>query len=359
MKIAYDSQIFWMQKYGGISRYFINLYQNVRMAGHDAFICSSVHINQYLKNLKCGLYIDKLPFKSGRLIGLFNSGLSDLLIARSKPDLVHRTYYFHRQRLNIPQVLTVYDLIHEKFPVCFAKSDKTVAYKKNAIKNSDHIICISKSTQNDLINYYNVEEKKISVIHLGFELQNFDLCKNVVFSLNAPFLLFVGNRDGYKNFDGFIKAVASSSILRRLSVVCFGGGKFSKQEMAYINSYGLDNSKFLQIFGEDALLGELYSKALAFVYPSKYEGFGLPPLEAMSKGCPVICSNASSIPEVVGQAGEYFDPYSLDSIRIAIERVIFDDSRRIELQNLGYARVRNFTWERCAQQTLKIYERIM
>ncbi len=113
------------------------------------------------------------------------------------------------------------------------------------------------------------------------------------------------------------------------------------------------------VSGDDAVLAGYYRMASAFVYPSLYEGFGIPPLEAMSFDCPVVCSGVSSIPEVVGNAGEMFDPYDPDSIRMAIERVVSDDALRQTLIARGKERLKLFSWKRCAQETLDIYRRVL
>ena len=114
-----------------------------------------------------------------------------------------------------------------------------------------------------------------------------------------------------------------------------------------------------QVGGEDSVLASLYQEAIAFVYPSLYEGFGIPPLEAMACQCPVISSNTSSIPEVVGEAGEYFDPKVIESIMLAIENVVFSPNCIKDLKAKGLERIKDFSWQKCAQETLKVYEKIV
>jgi glycosyltransferase involved in cell wall biosynthesis len=121
---------------------------------------------------------------------------------------------------------------------------------------------------------------------------------------------------------------------------------------------GIASSQVVQIGGGDDRLAALYCGAAALVYPSMYEGFGIPPLEAMSLGCPVICSNTSSIPEVVGEAGEYFDPVDTESMRDALEKVLQSKSRSEQLVELGHARCRTFSWQRSAQETATVYRRL-
>ncbi|MEM2154884.1 MAG: glycosyltransferase family 1 protein, partial [Nitrososphaeria archaeon] len=138
-------------------------------------------------------------------------------------------------------------------------------------------------------------------------------------------------------------------------IVCFGGGLFSAEEIDLMIKLGLSEDQVIQISGDDKTLAHLYRNAAVFVYPSLYEGFGIPLLEAMSLGCPVICSNTSSFPEVAGNAAEFFDPYEADSIAVALENVLYSSEKSKHLVNLGYERVKNFSWEKCADETRSIY----
>ena len=160
-------------------------------------------------------------------------------------------------------------------------------------------------------------------------MSNFDVS-------SKPYLLYVGKRDGYKNFSGLIKAVASSSLLMRDFDVITVGAKFSKAEKNLISSLGFAHNQVKRIsYVTDMQLAQFYSNAAAFIYPSLYEGFGLPPLEAMSAGCPVVCSNTSSMPEVVRNAGVYFNPLDIEEMRNAIEKVVFSEDLKNQLVTLG------------------------
>ena len=179
-------------------------------------------------------------------------------------------------------------------------------------------------------------------------------------SLHKPYLLYVGSRSGYKNFDMFINAIASSkNLIDEMNIICFGGGVFSKLELVHFEGLGFKKGQINQVSGGDELLGSFYRGAVAFVYPSLYEGFGIPPLEAMVNDCPVICSNTSSVPEVVGDAGKYFDPNSVDDMRESIESVVYSESQRDSLRVLGKNRLRNFSWEKCANETLTVYKSLV
>jgi len=277
-----------------------------------------------------------------------------------RPDLVHETYYEqHTSCRKVPHVLTVYDMIHEKFPESFWDGDAVTRSKKYAVKRVEHVLCISGNTQRDLLEMYDLPEDRVTVTYLGYDAlpQTGVQARDVVGV--APYILHVGGRHGYKNFDGLLRAFAASSWLKaNFRMVCFGGGELSRLELDLMSGLGQSATQVIHVGGGDDRLAALYKGAAAFVYPSKYEGFGIPPLEAMSLDCPVICSNTSSIPEVVGDAGEYFDPYDVDSIMSSIERVLQSSVRRAELVLLGRERCKRFSWKRCAQETLAVYRRL-
>ena len=177
---------------------------------------------------------------------------------------------------------------------------------------------------------------------------------------DRPYILYVGNRGGYKNFAGLAKAYATSNVLRsNFSLLCFGGGHFTADEKQSMNEFGIPPDRVFQVNGDDALLGEAYRRADALVFPSLYEGMGFPPLEAMSAGCPAVVSNRSSIPEVVGDAAEFFDPDDSASIAHSIERVLASAELRKTLIEKGHQRQKLYNWQRCADETLEVYRKVL
>jgi glycosyltransferase involved in cell wall biosynthesis len=252
-------------------------------------------------------------------------------------------------------------MIHEKYSDNFPANDPTSLYKRLSLTRADHVISISQSTKKDLCELFDFPEHKVSVVHLGFE--KFEAKPSLVLddmNMSRPYLLYVGSRVGYKNFERFLMAVASKSkLINEFDVVAFGGGRFTETEKSLIHALGFDAMAVKQISGDDELLGRLYLKARAFIYPSVYEGFGLPVLEAMAHDCPVIASNSSSIPEVVGHAGEYFDPLDVEAQAEAISSVVFDEHRRSVLVEAGRGRLPLFSWERCAKETQAIYKKVL
>ena len=307
-----------------------------------------------------GTYLPPIP-RLGQVLSVVNQALFPLVGMGRRPDVIHETYYAAKPvyKGRAARVLTVYDLIHERFPQSFLPGDPVAHNRAKAILRADHLICISESTRRDLLETYQVPESKVSVTYLGYYALPMS-------SLNAsslvgvrPYLLYVGSRHGYKNFDGLLAAYAQSRTRQEgVRIVCFGGGPLSATERSLINKYQLHADDVAHVSGTDERLAALYAGAVAFVYPSKYEGFGIPPLEAMSLGCPVVCSNSSSIPEVVGNAGAYFDPNSVESIQQTLDQVLLSPTRQNELTTLGHARVRAFSWARCAGQTLDVYRKL-
>lgn len=365
MKIVYDSQIFAEQEFGGISRYFCALAsQMAQFPDVKARIVAPLHINGYLKNvdrdIAVGVHVRRLP-KTGRIIKALSAALFRPVASLMRPDIVHETYYAERPSYPgpVPHVLTVYDMIHERFPESFGTGDPVARLKECAVKRADHIFCISENTRRDLLDIHHLPEDRVTVTYLGYDALPLSGLRAEALVGAAPFILHVAGRHGYKNFEGLVRAFAASAWLKdNFRIVCFGAGTFSATERSLLQRLGLSDAKVVHVGGGDDRLAALYKGAAAFVYPSKYEGFGIPPLEAMSLDCPVICSNTSSIPEVVGDAGEYFDPYDLESIRTAIERVLQSSARRTELISIGRSRCKQFTWERCAQETLDVYRRL-
>ena len=375
MKVLIDPQIFSIQKYGGISRYFCELVGNFKNIKEISVkIVTPFYVNSYITSVdsadvigcscqdffkNCNLRVCKTAIRVMSLV------VGDLILSLYRPDIIHESYYlpFGLGLKKSKRVLTIYDMIHEKFPSQFSISDKVSRFKAIAAKRADHIICISESTRRDVIEMLNIDPKKISVVYLGFNSPTLVDCGSGFDFKNSakPFLLYVGNRSGYKNFNSLIRAFSSSDLLMaNYQLVCFGGGPIESEEIKLLKELGLEVNRELLFFsGDDDLLFYLYKNAQAFIYPSLYEGFGIPPLEAMACNCPVICSDASSIPEVVGDAGEYFNPYDIASIAKAVEYVVSSNSRMNQLRELGKIRLRKFSWERCASETAEVYKKLI
>lgn len=362
-KVVFDDQIFCWQEFGGVSRYFYELAKRVaNKENFSASVVAPLYVNRYLAEggIKVkGLHIPKVR-NSGRIISALSGMVAPALIRSECPDVLHETYYYRRRSLaprGCATVVTVFDMTHEKFPDYFLARDRTSEAKYAAVMRADQVICISANTQRDLIDIFGVAPEKTVVIHLGFTLTE-QVASAIPLPESRPFLLYVGPRGGYKNFDALLNAYAASRVLRNnFSLVAFGGGRFSTAEAERIQAFGLTDT-IRQMSGDDALLSMLYQQAAAFVYPSLYEGFGIPPLEAMGFDCPVVCSNTSSIPEVVGDAARLFDPEDIDALRVAIEDVADSSDLRDDLVRRGRERIKHFSWDRTAKETLDIYREL-
>lgn len=366
MRVVYDHQIFSSQRYGGISRYFFELAKGLAEVVSDdgsVNVNSPFFVNNYLSGAPSSLGVlgKHMPAFRGaeRFCRASNMVLSPLLMRALRPNIVHETYYSSRPSAprSSRTVITVYDMIHELFPQSFSEKDKTCAVKRQAVQRADHVICISEHTRQDLVRLLDVPVEKTSVVHLGFSLTT--SCAVDEKAPVRPYLLYVGIRGGYKNFETLLQAYASQPWLKEnFDLVAFGGGEFTASERSVIERLNVV-AQVRQQGGSDQVLAACYKQAALFVYPSLYEGFGIPPLEAMSYGCPVVCSNTSSIPEVVGAAAKMFDPYSAESLATALFEVLQSSEKCEELRQLGLARVREFSWHRCALETHAIYQRVL
>lgn len=365
MRIAFDHQAFTMQSYGGISRYYSFLTNELLKCSHDVKIFAGFHRNDHVKMLPKfvmkGYKLENYPPRSIKAFQVLNHCVSQYQIKCWNPEIVHETYYSNLPRLksNHLKVTSVYDMIHELFGSQFNKRDKTTQLKRQTFDRVDHIISISHSTKKDLIDLYDIDEQKVSVVHLGVDFNAFQQTEPHENFNNLPFILYVGSRGAYKNFEGFLNACAiSPRIKNKIKIVAFGGGPFNKLENSKIKEFGFKSGIIEQISGDDKMLASLYSNALCFVYPSLYEGFGLPPLEAMAAKCPVVSSNTSSMPEVVNNAGIYFDPTDYEEMSSAIEKVILNEKLRSRLIRLGLENIKLFSWQKCGRQTHEIYKAI-
>ncbi len=372
MEIFFDHKIFSLQNYGGPSRYFVNLANKLNeIETVNAKIFSPIHINYMLSGVSKNNigFANKIPFagflgKSNTFknnIIKINNRVNNFYIKKRKPDIIHTTYYgndFPIETNNL--VVTVYDLIHEIFAEEYTSKNNHLP-KKDILDRAKQIICISESTKKDLIKFYNIREEIITVTHLSNSLaSNNDSPQISKTRLPKKFFLYVGSRWKYKNFSQLLHVLNyNKNLHNEFDLVTFGGGKLTHDEKKLIKKLGLNHNKIIQIDGNESLLRDLYKQAEFFIYPSRYEGFGIPILESFSQECPVLCSNTSSFPEVAGDAAIFFDPNDIESISKSIEKITHSGELRQKLIKSGNERLQKFSWTKCASETLNVYKKII
>ena len=370
MKILLDPQIFNAHKYGGISRYYTEIFSSLSkkkdlQINIPLYFTNNVYFNEsilvskkqkrysfFLNFLsKVGISIRKITKKRN------NRGALKGMVSQDY-DLFIPTYYnpYFLEYIGAkPFVLTVYDMIHEQFPQYFEAYDNTVNEKLLLMEKATKIIAVSQNTKKDIIKIYpHIDASKIEVIYHGNSIK-----VNAGAKPNLPsnYILFVGVRANYKNFTFFVHAI--TELLKNdssLHVVCAGGGKFNNEEISLIKSLGFENQILHKTFEENEL-GTFYQKAKCFVFPSMYEGFGIPVLESMACGCPIVLAKHSSFPEVAGDAGFYFDLNSSEDLKNKINQLLTDENLRKEYSEKGLVQAQKFNWDNAAEQCFELYKK--
>jgi glycosyltransferase involved in cell wall biosynthesis len=355
--VLYTGDIFRLQARGGITRYFGEL---IPRLGRPARIVAGLHQSRAIPRGRPAYAAVYLPaFRlSPRPRALVNRWIDAAWIRGSSGEIMHPTYYRDPARLpaKLPVVLTVYDMAHERFPSMFRRrwwnSEDPARWKEAICRRADRIVCISESTRRDLVGILNVEERKTRVIHCGSTDWS-AIASEEVAGLRRPFFLWVGERHTYKNFAATLQAWASSGAAALTEILCVGGGPFRPGETRESEALGV-SANVSQTTLRDSQLKWAYERAAGLLYTSRCEGFGLPLLEAMSLGCPVVASNTSSIPEVAGDAAIYVEPTDQESIRAGIERCL-DLERDEAMRERLRARAALFSWDACAAAHEALY----
>jgi mannosyltransferase len=247
-------------------------------------------------------------------------------------------------------VTTVYDFVYERFE-SYPRRLVHGVQKRAAIAGADRIICISESTKQDLLDFVGNQYRDRAVV---VPLAASAAFHPVPGTARLPQVLFVGARGGYKNFPALVDALVP---LRDLTLLCVGGGLFSPQDRELLERQLPGRYRSAGRIS-DAELNLEYNRSLCLAYPSRYEGFGIPVLEAMRAGCPVVAMNASSIPEVAGDAAILLESGDADEIRAAIESLSVAAKRDV-LVTRGLARAAKFNWDETYRRTVEVYEELL
>lgn len=384
MKVLYDHQIFQHQRFGGVSRYFAEIMKNLP-SDVDWDVSIKYTFNEYLKDLnlpgivwqeqlaKDAHFLEGMTFRGKKRLfsyaeRMFPSKYPDFLqmnqqqtLERIKSqdfDIFHPTFfddYYLDLLKGKPYVLTVHDMIFELYPE-FVNSIGHVKKKKKLMDGAAHLIAVSENTKQDIINIYGIDSDKVSVIHHASSLTEQE-CE--IQGLPESYLLYVGDRRmGYKNFKFLLSSIRSILLENKdLFLVCTGDG-FSFKEGYYISQLDLTD-KVITMFVSDKQMYSFYQKARMFIYPSYYEGFGIPILEAFQAHCPIVLPNASCFPEVAADAGCYFSPKSPTDLRKRVDLLLNDVSYREEQIKKGTGRLRDFSWQTSAEKTLEVYKKVL
>jgi glycosyltransferase involved in cell wall biosynthesis len=364
MRILYDHQVFSLQDAGGASRYHFELIRNLQGANEVAIelligLNGSVMPFGALQQVDTRVFGRRTRIKPGVARYAINE-LSSALIAplRGRVDIYHPTLYralpwVRRRRI----VVTHHDCIHERFPTLFSNAASIVEAKRKLFAQADAIVCVSESSRRDLLHFYNVASDKTHVVYHGFSplpLPEGDAPNRI-----EPYLLYVGSRAGYKNFGLLLEAFSRSGLAGDYRLLAVGGGSFTPAEEERITSLKLSGSVTVVPKADDTTLARAYRDAALFIYPSLYEGFGFPPLEAMSLGCPVLVNRTSSLPEVCGDAAFYFDAADADDLSRCLTSTLADDQGRAMKRKQGAQQVRLFDWSQSARRTLDLYRTVL
>lgn len=388
MKILFDHQAFTMQKYGGVSRCFAELYKQLSKE-NDVHISVRETDNVYLREIGYGQPVGfdyshfltrrhfsgkarlfaiknrikyKLPYSACFFrysdAGRYGKLESIKALKEGNYDIFHPTFfddYFLPYLDGKPFVLTIHDMIPELYPQYFdAENYDQVLLKRKLVPLASAIITVSENTKKDIIRILGVKAEKVHVVYHGSEhIQTFYDEPHSY----TPYLLYVGKRNIYKNFDKFVEKV--SPVLKnhpKLRVIC-AGTSFSQDEKKQMSKFDVNDKFIHREVANDEEMSSLYHNAKAFIYPSDYEGFGIPILEAYAAGCPVMLNNASCFPEIAGDAAVYF---TLDNLTRQIEEVLqFTQQERDDLIFRQRLRLELYSWNNSARQVKSIYQSVL
>jgi glycosyltransferase involved in cell wall biosynthesis len=357
---SYD--IFAAQGAGGVSRCMIELMRALATIDVDCEAWAGWHANDLLSAAATEAWSSGRIHITGRLDAparfrgaLRNERPFSAWVGKRPNRIVHRTYYpvVDLCGSRVRRVETLHDMWDERAARAGTYSTRLKGQlKRRAVARADVVVCVSESTRAEAIELWPWARNRLLVIPHGVRR----LAEAQPYTHDRPFFLFVGRRDLYKNFSVAVRALKLTNLADH-QLVCFGGGPLAPSERAFIAAQGV-GGRVVQLGGGDSVLASLYEAATALLYPSSYEGFGLPLLEAMIHGCPVIAAPLTSLPEVGGDAAVYADPLDLDAWAHLMEVIATDVGVASDLRQRGADRAATFSWERTALLHREVYAQL-
>jgi len=358
VRVALDEQIFAIQPVGGISRMFAELAHSFAIgdpSGIDLLPFRTPIVNRYVlenETLRASLNARQARNPWTALAADFTD-----IRPESKAEVVHSTFYLpHGLRVSSKskRVVTVHDMIPELVPH-FRRRLDFLTLKQRYVESADQVICVSESTKQDLLKVYGLIKAPIHVVHHGVSPRfRPDVAKADI--LPKRYLLFVGHRHQYKDASVLFRAFGLLAHQEQdLELLCIGGDKFTADELTLFDDLGIQG-RVKQRFMEDEFVPSAYAHAEAFIFPSHFEGFGLPALEAMASGTPAILARATSLPEVGGEAAVYFEPGDHRELADMIGQIVNSTDLRTSIVDHGLRRAQEFDWRTAADKTKKVYE---
>jgi mannosyltransferase len=337
MKIVYDDIAYSLQDSGGISLYWSQLETHLK---HDMQLL----YRNYENNI---FYSESSVTKRKKINIILFERYKNVSLPERTPFIFHSSYYRYCKNKNAINITTVHDFIYEYF----RHDIKAMAHKiqkRNAIHHSHGIIFVSESTKNDFEKLFPDYKGTKSVIYHGIASEYMSLN-----TLKKKKVIFIGKRAGYKNF---IYAVKILNKLPQFKLQVIGGGSLTKKEICELDSYLPNRYEYYQSL-PNRELNIKYNEACFLIYPSLYEGFGFPVVEAQAAGCPVVCCNNTSLPEVGGDAAMYISGRNIDDDLDKINRL----NERVYYKTLvdkGFENCKRFSWIKCANETFDFYKKV-
>lgn len=368
--VHYDNQIFRRQKFGGISHYFAELIDRLPEYGVHPWVQSPYTYNENYQRIGEPSFLEKLVgrryFKGRDRLKMYlqNQSFQKLKreLASGKITVFHPSYYedYYLNDLHpdIKLVLTVHDMTHELYIAKHAGHEDfmEIRNKRKLLPRADKIIAISENTRQDMLQLFSaIDPGKIEVIHHGIQLPEH---RPESKGDKSDYLLFVGNRSGYKNFRWLVENLRAFMVKEQMKLICYGSAPFSQEETKFLQEKGWEKVIIHQPFSFQDDLYKQYQGAFAFLFPSAYEGFGYPILEAFVNACPVILPRASCFPEVGGDGAIYYDLDNQDQLLEAIKSLKDPELRRAQVEK-GWERVQTFSIEASVAKHATLYHNLL